>query len=98
LRENRVTAGGGAIYVKPNDELAFARALAELMDDPAKRVAMGMLGRHRIETELAWRYSIPNLLGAYRKVLRQPVVAEPRAIPRRNPVRPPTVRSGQAGM
>lgn len=98
LRENRVTAGGGAIYAKPNDELAFARALAELMDDPAKRVAMGMLGRHRIETELAWRYSIPNLLGAYRKVLRQPVVAEPRAIPRRNPVRPPTVRSGQAGM
>src|SRR6266480_1970097 len=62
LREHRVTAESAAIYVKPNDELAFARALAELMDDPAKRKAMGAFGRQRIETQLAWHYFFPNLL------------------------------------
>src|SRR5207253_11076134 len=51
LREHRVTAESAAIYVKPNDELAFARALAELMDDPAKRKAMGAFGRQRIRSE-----------------------------------------------
>jgi glycosyltransferase involved in cell wall biosynthesis len=96
LREHRVTAEGAAIYVKPNDELAFARALAELMNDPAKRKAMGMLGRHRIETQLAWHYSIPHLLAVYRKVLPKSAVAEPPAVPQRNAVGPGTVGSRQA--
>ena len=30
---------------------------------------MGLLGRRRVETELAWQYSIPNLLEVYRAVL-----------------------------
>lgn len=98
LREHRVTAESAAMYVKPNDELAFARALAELMDDPAKRKAMGMFGRQRIETQLAWHYSIPNLLAVYRKVLPKSVVAEPQAVPERNPVGPATVGSREAGV
>ncbi len=98
LCEHRVTAERAAIYVKPNDELAFARALEELMDDPAKRRAMGTFGRQRIETQLAWHYSIPNLLAVYRKVLPKSVVAEPQAVPQRNPVRPATVGSRQAGV
>jgi glycosyltransferase involved in cell wall biosynthesis len=96
LREHRVTAESAASYVKPNDELAFARALAELMDDPAKRKAMGAFGRQRIETQLAWHYSIPNLLAVYRKVLPKSVVAEHRAVPQQNAVRPGTVGSRQA--
>lgn len=98
LREHRVTAESAAMYVKPNDELAFARALAELMNDPAKRKAMGMFGRQRIETQLAWHYSIPNLLAVYRKVLPKSVVAEPQAVPERNPAGPATVGSGEAGV
>lgn len=97
LPEHRVTAESAAIYVRPNDELAFARALAELMDDPAKRKAMGMFGRQRIETQLAWQYSIPNLLAVYRKVLPKSVVAEHQAPPQRNPVGKATVGSRQAG-
>jgi glycosyltransferase involved in cell wall biosynthesis len=69
LPEHRFTAQGAALYVRPNDELEFAGALAALMDDPARRQAMGALGRRRVETELAWCHSVPNLLAAYGAVL-----------------------------
>ena len=72
LTEHRFTAQGAAAYVKPNDELAFARTIAELMDDPARRKELGLLGRQRMETELAWEYSIPKLLEVYRAVLPAP--------------------------
>ena len=72
LPEHRVTAGDAAVYVKPNDELAFAKALAELMDDPLRRQAQGELGRRRFETNLAWEYSVPKLLEAYQKILPGP--------------------------
>jgi glycosyltransferase involved in cell wall biosynthesis len=65
LPEHRVTAQSAALYVPPNDELQFARGLAELIDDPARRQRMGGFGRQRIETTLAWRYSALNLLKAY---------------------------------
>jgi glycosyltransferase involved in cell wall biosynthesis len=70
LTEHRFTAQGAAAYVRPNDELEFARTIAELMDDPARRKTMGLLGRRRLETELAWQYSIPKLLSVYRDILR----------------------------
>jgi glycosyltransferase involved in cell wall biosynthesis len=72
LPEHRFTAQQAAIYVTPNDEREFARALAQLMDDPLRRAALGAFGRRRIETQLAWDFSIPNLLAAYRAVLPAP--------------------------
>lgn len=69
LPEHRFTAQNAAVYVTPNDERAFAQALAELMDDPRRRVALGVFGCWRIKTELAWDYSVPHLLAAYRQVL-----------------------------
>lgn len=72
LTEHRFTAQGAAAYVKPNDELEFARTIVELMDDPARRSKMGLLGRQRMETALAWQYSIPRLLQVYRSVLPSP--------------------------
>jgi len=72
LTEHRFTAQGAAAYVRPNDERELARTLAELMDDPARREAMGQIGRRRIETELAWQFSCPKLLQAYRQVFRSP--------------------------
>ena len=68
LPEHRFTAQEAALYVRPNDELAFARALAELMDDPGRRQAMGAFGRERISSELAWHYSAQHLVGAYRRL------------------------------
>lgn len=72
LTEQRFTAQEAAIHVKPNDELAFARALAELMDDPERRQAMGSFGRRRVEEALAWPHSVPSLLKAYRAVMPAP--------------------------
>jgi glycosyltransferase involved in cell wall biosynthesis len=71
LPEHRFTAQAAALYVRPNDELEFARALAQLMDDPVRRQTMGTLGRQRIETELAWRYAAPHLLEVYQRVLAE---------------------------
>ena len=68
LPEHRFTAQQAAVYVKPNDELEFARALAALMDDAERRQAMGSFGRQRVESALAWSYSVPALLEAYRTV------------------------------
>jgi glycosyltransferase involved in cell wall biosynthesis len=65
LPEHRFTAQESALYVRPNDEIEFAKALAQLMDDPKRRQCMGAFGRRRVEQELAWCYSVPNLLAAY---------------------------------
>jgi glycosyltransferase involved in cell wall biosynthesis len=69
LPEHRRTAREAAVYVTPNDERAFARALAQLMDNPDRRMALGTTGSGRIKTQLAWDYSVPNLLSVYRTVL-----------------------------
>ena len=81
LPEHRVTAQDAAVYVEPNDELKFARALAELMDDAERRQAMGTFGRQRVESALAWSYSIPALLDVYRTVTTAPTKADVNVTP-----------------
>jgi len=76
LPEHRFTAQSSAVYVPPNDERAFAQAVAELMDDPRRRVSLGTFGSRRIKTELAWDYSVPKLLQAYRSILPSGAPAE----------------------
>jgi glycosyltransferase involved in cell wall biosynthesis len=88
LPEHRVTAQQAAVYVTPNDERAFANAVAQLMDDAARRKVMGAFGRHRVETKLAWRYSVSNLLDVYRKVLPSSAVSRQAISPEANDVRP----------
>jgi len=69
LPEHRRSAQQAALYARANDERDFARCLTELMDDPARRAAMGQFGRARVEEALAWRHSVVNLLSAYAHVL-----------------------------
>jgi glycosyltransferase involved in cell wall biosynthesis len=69
LKETRYSAQDAAIYVKPNDERAFALAIAKLMDDPGLRSQMGAFGRARVEGELQWNCVGRNLLSAYEAVL-----------------------------
>lgn len=88
LPEHRVTAEQAAVYVTPNDERAFATALAQLMDDAPMRKMMGTFGRHRIETKLAWHYSVDNLLDAYRKVLPTATLAHRSPTSEPNELRP----------
>ena len=69
LVEARVSAGDAAVYATANDELAFAEAIADLLDDPERRAEMGQIGRERVAGELSWDVSRVNLLRAYRTVL-----------------------------
>jgi glycosyltransferase involved in cell wall biosynthesis len=69
LREARFSAQGAATYAQPNDELDFARKVCELLDDTVERERMGRLGRERVSAQLAWEYSVPELLRSYREGL-----------------------------
>jgi len=68
LKETRVSAQDAALFVPPNDELAFANAIAKLMDDPALREKMGRFGRERVEKELQWSVVSKNLRTAYQSL------------------------------
>jgi glycosyltransferase involved in cell wall biosynthesis len=65
LTEGRISAGDASLYAKPNDHIDFARKILELLDDPARRAAMGQYGRKRVERALAWNHQAPMLLAAY---------------------------------
>jgi glycosyltransferase involved in cell wall biosynthesis len=65
LAEGRFSAQQASLYARRNDPADLAAKIAELLDDPARRAAMGAFGRRRIENELEWRYEAPKLLAAY---------------------------------
>jgi glycosyltransferase involved in cell wall biosynthesis len=65
LTENRVSAGPAALFATPNREADLARRILELLDDPARRQAMGREGQERVRSVLAWEHSAPVLLAAY---------------------------------
>ncbi len=78
LTEGRCSAQDASLYARPDDPADMAAKILELLDDPARRAAMGAYGRRRVENELEWRYEIPKLRAAYRS-LWQP---SRRAVPR----------------
>jgi glycosyltransferase involved in cell wall biosynthesis len=65
LREARVSAGDAAVYAPANDEMEFARLVAELLDDPERRQRMGALGLARVTGPLSWVHSRAALVAAY---------------------------------
>jgi glycosyltransferase involved in cell wall biosynthesis len=65
LTEGRFSAQDASLYAKRNDPDDMAARILELLDDPARRAAMGAFGRRRVENELEWRYEVPKLLAAY---------------------------------
>lgn len=65
LKETRVSAQEAAVYVRPNDEEAFAEAIRDLMDDTGRRREMGEFGRRRIDADLKWDVVSSELLSAY---------------------------------
>ncbi|HET7729060.1 MAG TPA: glycosyltransferase family 4 protein [Usitatibacter sp.] len=65
LTEGRFSAQDASLYAKKNDPDDLAAKIVELMDSPERRARMGAFGRHRVESELEWRYEVPKLLAAY---------------------------------
>jgi glycosyltransferase involved in cell wall biosynthesis len=79
LTETRYSAQDSALFVRPNDEPAFAEAIAVLMNDPGLRSTMGEFGRKRVEDHLQWSVVGRNLVEAYRQLLPKSVGAISRA-------------------
>jgi glycosyltransferase involved in cell wall biosynthesis len=71
LKETRFSARDAAIYVEPNNETEFAKAIAQLMEQPELRKQMGAYGRRRVEDELQWAKVGSNLLTAYGTLLAE---------------------------
>lgn len=69
LTEHRYSAQKAAVYAPPNDLTAFAQLVVDLLDDPGRRHEMGRFGLNRVNKQLAWDYSIPPLLSAYRQII-----------------------------
>jgi glycosyltransferase involved in cell wall biosynthesis len=68
LKEGRFSAGEASLYAdKENQVPDFAAKILWLLDHPAERERMGRFGRKRVEEELAWTYSVDNLLAAYQR-------------------------------
>jgi glycosyltransferase involved in cell wall biosynthesis len=69
LKEGRVSAEGASLYASSNNGLVndFAAKIAWLLEHPDERKKMGEIGRQRVETALAWEYSVKNLLAAYKR-------------------------------
>ena len=65
VKEGRFSARDASLYARPNDALDMAEKIVALLDDPAKRAAMGRFGHNRVKNELAWQYEAPKLLAAY---------------------------------
>jgi glycosyltransferase involved in cell wall biosynthesis len=79
LTEGRFSAQEASLYARRNDPFDLATKIAGLLDDPARRAAMGASGRRRIEKELEWRFEAPKLLAAY-DALRAGVVPTDRRL------------------
>jgi glycosyltransferase involved in cell wall biosynthesis len=81
LKETRFSAQSSALYVPPNDELAFAQAISKLMDSPALRKELGDFGRKRVESDLQWSVVSRKLLDAYCVLFptREPEAAKDRS-------------------
>lgn len=71
LKETRFSARDSALYVEPNNETEFARAIVRLMDDPGMRKKLGDCGRERILNELNWGIVSKNLISAYDSLFHQ---------------------------
>jgi glycosyltransferase involved in cell wall biosynthesis len=69
LRETRVSAGDAAVYVTPNDEREYARAIVELLDDEPRRAQLGKTGRVLVEQQLAWSHQELAYIGVYAALL-----------------------------
>jgi glycosyltransferase involved in cell wall biosynthesis len=98
LREARVSAGEAALYAPANDEPAFAKLIAALLDSPEDRKRMGDIGRERVAGPLSWERSRLALLAAYDAAMVKGGSALPR--PRatadiRTPGGTPTTNPGQ---
>ena len=70
MKEGRFSAQEASLYADNDKGSAdFAAKIVWLLENPDERRRMGEFGRRRVEEELAWEYSVANLLAAYGRVV-----------------------------
>jgi glycosyltransferase involved in cell wall biosynthesis len=70
LKEGRFSAGEASLYADNQNQVPdFAAKILWLLDNPEARRRMGEFGMRRVQGELAWNYSVQNLVAAYARVL-----------------------------
>ena len=68
LSEGKFSAGEASLYCDNKNQVAdFAAKILWLLDHPNERVRMGEFGKKRVESKLAWKYSVQNLLASYER-------------------------------
>ncbi len=77
LKEGRFSAQDASLYADNDNQVPdFAAKILWLLDHPGERERMGEFGRKRVAGELAWDYSVENLLAAYQRALYQEAPAK----------------------
>ncbi|WP_255579353.1 glycosyltransferase family 4 protein [Cryobacterium sp. PAMC25264] len=72
LLETRVSAGEAGIFVPSGDISAFADAVEALLDDPARRVELGLAARRRVSEHLDWRPQASAYVAVFDDLLDSP--------------------------
>jgi glycosyltransferase involved in cell wall biosynthesis len=68
LKEGRFSAQEASLYSNHSNRATdFGDKILWLLDHPEERERMGEFGRRRVQKELAWEYSVGNLLAAYER-------------------------------
>jgi len=66
LKEGRFSAGEASLYADNQNQVPdFAAKILWLLDHPEQRKQMGAFGIQRVESALAWDYSVESLVAAY---------------------------------
>ena len=74
-----VVEGETGLLVPPGDANAMGEAIAVLLADHARREAMGLAGRRRVEAQFTAARMAQETLAVYRKALAEPVGGAPRS-------------------
>ena len=61
--------GKAGLLVRPRSAGSLARAILALLDDPARRAAMGEAGRRRVLSLFTWRRTAERTVEAYREAM-----------------------------
>jgi glycosyltransferase involved in cell wall biosynthesis len=72
MKEGRISAQQASLYADVNNQVPdFSAKLVWLLENEDERKRMGAFGRERVEKELAWQYSVKNLVAAYKRALNK---------------------------
>ncbi|UUT34488.1 glycosyltransferase family 4 protein [Microbacterium elymi] len=79
LTETRVSAGDTGVFVSSGDISAFADAIEALLDDPDRRVELGVQARRRVVDELDWKPQAEAYVGVFDDLLANAATPERQA-------------------